>query len=176
MFGFALFAFQTFQQGTELFDFPAQREHPHLFVAQSALQVFELAEYVAQFAFHGERAFRALFAACNRHVMETFASLRQEECVGVFESQTARGIRSGNDVTVAQLRKNHFQRLSKAIENADGIFQGHDRSRGRRAVRGFVKDERRTWPASLRDEPETWRGRQHRCAAGAGLRRQRPRT
>jgi len=120
MFGFALFAFQTFQQGTELFDFPAQREHPHLFVAQSALQVFELAEYVAQFSrFMEKRAFRALFAACNRHVMETFASFAT--------GRMRRGFREPRPRAVSDPER--CNRRAASEESLPATFQSH-RERG----------------------------------------------
>ena len=119
MFSLTLFAFQAFQQGSEVFNFPAEREHSHLFFAESALQVFQLPKNFAEFALHRKRAFGALFATGDRHVVEAFSRLREEECVGVFERESTRGVGAGNDVAVAQLRENRLP----------GIFRSH-RERG----------------------------------------------
>jgi len=76
MFGFALFAIEALQQGSEVLDFSAECEHAHLFVAQCAFQIFELAENFAQLALHGKRAFGALFAAGDRDIVKALARLR----------------------------------------------------------------------------------------------------
>ena len=130
MLGFALFAVQTIEQGTEVFDFAAQGEHAHLFVAQSTFEIFELAEDFAQFTLHREWAFRALFASGNGDVVEALAGLGKEEGVGIFESQAAGHVGFGNDVAVAQLGQDDFQRFAEAIQHADCVFQGNDLRRG----------------------------------------------
>ncbi len=141
MLGLALFAFETIQQGSEVFNFPAEREHSHLFFAQSALQVFELPQNFAKLALHRKRALGALFSTCDRHVVEAFSRLREEKRVGIFESQATCGIGAGNDVAVAKLRENYLQRLSEAVENANRMFQRHDGSCRRRAMCSFIQDE-----------------------------------
>ena len=93
MFGFALFAVEAVEQGSEFFDFAAQGEHTHFFVAQGAFQIFELAQDFAQFALHRQRAFGALLAAGDGDVVKAFARLRKEERVGIFECETAGDVR-----------------------------------------------------------------------------------
>ena len=70
---------------------------------------------------------RALLAAGDRHVVEALARLRQEERIWILQRQFARQRRIRNDVSIAQLGKNHFQRLAKPVQHPDRIFQ-RDRS------------------------------------------------
>ena len=114
MFSLALFAFEAFEQGSEFIDFPAQGQDSRLFVTQATLKIIELAKHVAQLPLHRERSFGALFAAGDGDVMEAFAGLREEEGVGIFERKPARDPRLGNNVAVAKLGKNHFQRTCQS--------------------------------------------------------------
>ena len=78
-FRFAFFSLQAIQQGSEVFNFAAQSQDAHFFVAQRLLQFPQHAQHVAQFALHGKRAFGALLAAGDGDVVEAFARLREEE-------------------------------------------------------------------------------------------------
>src|SRR5580704_3976449 len=109
MIGFPLFTFQAFQQGSEVFNLAGEREHSHLFFAESALQVFELPENFAELALHRKRAFGALFAAGDGHVVEAFSGLREEERVGILEGESTRRLGTGNNVAIAQLRENYLE-------------------------------------------------------------------
>ena len=142
MIGFALFAIQAFQQGTEIFDFAAQSEHAHFFIPQGAFEVFELAQDFAQLTLHGERALGALLASGDGDVMEALAGLREEEGVGIFEREAASDAGFGDDVPVAEFWEDHFQGFAKAVQYTDGVLQGNDLRRWRRAVCGFIDDER----------------------------------
>jgi hypothetical protein len=95
MFGFALFAVEAIEQGSEVLDFAAQGEHAHFFVAQGAFEIFELAQDFAQLALHRERAFGALLASGDGDVVEAFAGLGEEKRVRIFECQAARDVGSG---------------------------------------------------------------------------------
>src|SRR5580658_473430 len=141
MFGRSFFIVETVQQGTEVLDFLAEREHSHFLVTKSPLQILELAENFAELALHRKRALGALFTPCDRYIVEAFSGLRQEERIGILQSQTPRSVRPGHDIAIPKLWKNDLQRFSEAVENADGVLQWHDGSRGRCAVRGFVEDE-----------------------------------
>src|SRR5580692_5191134 len=100
MFGFPLFAFKTFQQGSEVFDFAAERKHSHLFFAKSSLQLFKLSKNFAKLALHRERSFGALFAAGDGYVVKAFPGLREKKCIRIFECEPTRGIGAGNNVAV----------------------------------------------------------------------------
>ena len=84
------------------------------------------AEHIAQLALHREWAFGALFASGDGHVVEAFASLRKKESVGVFQGQITRECGIWNDVAIAQLRQNHFERLAESVENANRVLQRND--------------------------------------------------
>src|SRR5580693_671583 len=139
----SFFLVETFQKGSEIFNFSAEREHPHFLVTKSTLHILKLPENFAEFALHRKRAFGALFAAGDRYIVEAFSGLGQKERVGILQSQTTCSLRAGDDVAVPKLGKNDFQRLPEAVENADGVLQWHDGSGGRRTMSGFVKDERK---------------------------------
>jgi hypothetical protein len=141
MFGFALFAVETIEQGSEIFDFAAEGEDAHFFFAQSAFEIFELAQNFAQFALHRKRALGALLASGDGDVVEAFAGLREEESVRIFEGKAARYVGSGNDVAVAQLGQNDFQRLCQSRSAREWYSSGERSGGGRSAVRGFVEDE-----------------------------------
>ncbi len=74
--------------------------------------------------------------------MEAFAGLGEEERVRIFESQAARDVGFGDDISVAQLGQDDFQRFAKAVEHANRALERDDLRRGRRAVRGFIENER----------------------------------
>ena len=141
--GLALLAFETIEQGSKLFNFAAQREHSISSSRKRALQIFQLAQHIAQFALHGKRPFGALFAAGDGDVVKAFPGLREEKRIRIFQRQSPRHVRIGHDVAIAQLRQNHFQRLAKAIQHADRVLQRHNLSRRRSAVRGFIQHERK---------------------------------
>ena len=67
-------------------------QHSHFFLTKSAFQIFELAQNFAQLALHRERPFGALLAPSDGHVVEALSGLREEKCVGIFESETARHV------------------------------------------------------------------------------------
>ena len=67
----------------------------HLFIAQGAFEILQLAQDFAQLALHRKRAFRALLSAGDGHVVETLAGLGEEEGVGIFERQAAGDVGSG---------------------------------------------------------------------------------
>ena len=141
MFGFALFAIETFEQGTEVFDLAAQSEDAHFFFAQGAFEILELTQDFAQFALHRQRAFRALFASGNRDVVEAFAGLGEEEGVGIFEREAAGHAGFRDDVSVAQLGQDDFKRLAEAVEHSNRALQRNNLGCGRGAVRGFIENE-----------------------------------
>src|SRR6202011_549167 len=55
--------------------------------------------------------------------------------------EITRGVGTRDNIAVAQLGKNYFQRFSESIENANGVFQRHDRCGWRGAVRGLVENK-----------------------------------
>ena len=122
-FRFAFFAFEAVEQGSEVFDFAAQGQDAHFFMAQRLFQISELAQNVAQFALHRKRAFGALLASGDGHVVEAFTGLREEERIGIFQRQLAGKGGIGNDVAVAQLGQDDFERSPKPVEHANRIFQ-----------------------------------------------------
>ncbi len=140
-FGFAFFAIQTIEQGTELFDFAPQGKHTHFFIAQGTLEIIELAENFTQLALHRQRAFGALFATSNGHVVEALAGLGEKERIRIFQCQTTSHVRFGNDVAVAEFGQDHFQRFAEAVEHSNGVLQRNDLCRWGRAVCGFIEDE-----------------------------------
>src|SRR5882757_9608462 len=103
MFGLPFFGVEAFEKGSEVFYFPAQREHSHFLFAKSAFQLLELPKNFAEVAFHGKRALGALFAASDGYVVETFSRLRKKKCVRIFECKTARNVGTRDDIPVAQL-------------------------------------------------------------------------
>ena len=129
---FALVVFKAIEQGSEIFDFTAQREDPHFCRLHGALEVSKNAQHFAQFALHGERAFGTLFAAGDGHVVEALAALGEEEGVGIFKRKRARVARVRDDVAVTKFGQNYFKRFAKAIQNADGVLQWEDGVVGRR--------------------------------------------
>src|ERR1700683_1865820 len=143
MLSFPLFTLKTFQQRSEIFNFAAKRKHSHFLLAESALQLFELPKHFAKIALHRKWSFGALFAAGNGYVMKAFSGLREEECIRILKCEPACGIGAGNDIAVAQLRQDDFERFAESIQNANRILQRHDRCGWRSAVRSFVEDERK---------------------------------
>ncbi len=122
LFGFAAFAFQTIEQRDHFRDFASQSGDAGGSLAHGAFQFRHLPQHVAQFALHRERPLAALLAAGNHHIVETLAGLRKEESVRVFQGKRAADAGIGNDIAVAQLRQNHFQRLAKAVEHANAVL------------------------------------------------------
>src|ERR1700757_4451074 len=98
MLGFAFFTVETIEQGTELFDFSAQSEDTHFFLAQGTLQIFQLAQHFPQVTLHRKWAFSALLASSHGDIVEALASLGKKERIGIFERQAASHVRFGNDV------------------------------------------------------------------------------
>ena len=121
--GLALLVFQPLQQAGQFGDLAAQRGDAGFLLAHGAFQFAHLEQHVAQFALHRERTLAALLAAGDGHVVEALARLREEERVGIFQRQLAADFGVGNDVAVAQLGQNHFQRLAEAIEHANAVLQ-----------------------------------------------------
>jgi len=100
MLGFMFFAVETVEQGSKVFDLPAEREHLHFFVAQSAFQILELTQDFSQFALHREWALGALFAASHGDIVKAFTGLREEERVRIFEGESASHAGFRDDVSV----------------------------------------------------------------------------
>ncbi len=155
MLGFALFPIEAFQQGSQFLDLAPEGKHAAFFVTQGAFQVVELAQDFAQLALHRKRPFGALFSASHGDIVEAFAGLRKKESIGIFEGQPARYIGFRNDVSVAQLGKNDFQRFSKSVEHANGVLEGHDLGSGRRRVRRLIQHERKFSLRVLRVDEES---------------------
>ena len=68
--------------------------------------------------------------ACERKNASGFSSARPRATFGFWD-----------DVTVAQLGQNHFQRFAETVEHANRVLQRDDLRGGRSAVRGFVENE-----------------------------------
>ena len=159
MFGFALFAVEAIEQGTEVFNFAAESEHAHFFVAQGAFQIFELAQYFAQFALHGKRPFGALFASGDGDVVETFAGLREEERVRIFKRQ----VRAPRWLRERCSHREAWAELLPAIcrsRRARESYSSAERSEpwAARSARPH-RERKKTWLAHLRDGPGKSRGR-----------------
>ena len=108
--GFALFIFQSLEQGSELADFPSQRQYAQLFRPQRLFQFRHRPQHIAQLALHRQRTFRPLLPARHRHIVKTFAGLgRKKERIGILKSEIAPQPRLRHDVSIPQLGKNNFQ-------------------------------------------------------------------
>ncbi len=140
--GLALLVFQPLQQPGQLGDIASDRGNVGFFLADGALELVHLDQHVAQLALHRERALAALFAAGDRHIVEALARLRQEKRVGIVQRQVAADLGVRNDVAVAQLGQNHFQRLAEAVEDADAILQRHHGVAVRNVICCFIELER----------------------------------
>ena len=81
---------------------------------RAALQVFQQAQHFAKFALHRERALGALLAASDSHVVEAFSRRSEEERIGIFEREIAARARVADDVAVAKLGQDDFQRLAQS--------------------------------------------------------------
>src|SRR5579863_1509521 len=141
MFSLAPFAFEAIEQGSEVADVMPKRENARLFFTQGAFQLLELAQHFAQLTLHGKWAFGALLASGDGDVVKAFAGLREEKCIGVLKRETPRDAGFRNDVAVAQLGKNDFQRFAEAIEYTDRMLERNDLCSRRRAVGRFVEYE-----------------------------------
>src|SRR5690242_3178962 len=130
LFRLTLLVFQPFQQGSELADFPRQHRYALLFAAQGDLQFRQVAHQFAQFSLHGKRSLGALLAARDRHIVEALPGLGQEEGLWVLQRQLAPQLRIGNDVAIAQLGQDDFQRFAEAVEHANAALERHN-GRGR---------------------------------------------
>ena len=95
-------------------------------------------------------------------------ALREEEGVRILQSQTASDVGFRNDVAVAQLGQNHFQRLAKTVQHSNGVLQRDDLSGGRRAVRGLIEHEGELGLRVFRMHQE------RRAAIHAGAQHRRP--
>ena len=76
--------------------------------------------------------------------MEALARLRKEESLRIFQRQVFGKFGIGDDVTVAQLGQDHFQRLAEAIEHTNAILQRNNRSGRRSRLRALINGERKT--------------------------------
>ena len=142
-FGFALLILQAVKQGSEVFDFVPERERLHFLLAQRTFQFFKQPHHVAQFALHRERAFRALLAASDRHVVEALARLRQEKRVWIAEREFPSYRRIGDDEAIAQLGKDHLQRFPESIEHSNRTLQWDYRRVRGSVPQTFVHHERK---------------------------------
>ena len=121
--GFALLVFEALQQPGQFGDLASQRGDANFFFADGAFEFAHLQQDVAQLALHGERSLAALLAAGDGHVVEALARLREEEGVGIFQRQAAADFGIGNNVAVAKLRQNHFQRLAESVEDTNAVLE-----------------------------------------------------
>src|SRR5213075_3157352 len=87
--GFALFGFEVVEQGSELVDLLTEQADTGFLVTQAALQVFHVALHFAQVTLHRQWTFAALLSAGHGDVVEAFATLREEESVGILQGEIA---------------------------------------------------------------------------------------
>ena len=74
--------------------------------------------------------------------MEALASLREKERVGAGKRQFTRDGGIGDDVAIAQLGQNHFERLAESVKHANRVLQWQDGIVERSIVMAFIGDER----------------------------------
>src|SRR5579862_9051135 len=139
----ALLAFEAVEQGSVFPDFASQRERQNLFFAQRVLQFIEQPHHIAKFTLHRKRTLTALLAAGNGHVVEALPRLRQEKCIRTRQRQFAANARVRNNVAIAELRQNHFERLAKSIQNANRILKRENRVADGSVLRALIRYKRK---------------------------------
>ncbi len=115
--------FQVRKQFCKLGQFARQDLDLVLLVLDGRFQIVGQLHDVAQLALERKRAFLALLASGDGHVVEALAGGRKEVGVRVLERQVAGDDGIRRDVAVAKFGQHHFQRPPKTVEHADAVLE-----------------------------------------------------
>src|ERR1700730_5657259 len=95
-------------------------------LGQLLLGLLHLLLHLDQLTLQGERTLCARTSAGDSDIMEGLARRRQEERMRVRQRQRTGGVGVRRDEALAQLRQNHFERSTEAVQYTDALLQWHD--------------------------------------------------